>query len=185
MRYSIRTLGFFVTACALFCVWPLSNVLQRSRVLGELRQSRVSIKSSIASHQQRLRDLINTASNAEHLDYFPDDHSALTKVDEIVAMVIADKLPAMPNLSDARLAAAIRACERTKGESLVSQGTAVMYRVSQLQRRLNKIDELRARVERTAIWSSCHWIKEQSDAPEATRPVTAKMEDRPHGPRDR
>ena len=153
--------------CAVVCVWPIAHLIRRATVLSKLRSTRVSIQSNVNSEQKELKKLMTTATGTEHNKYFPDDHESIQSTYRIVLMVTSRKLPPMPTMNNARLEAAIRSCDRVgrSTDSLVCDASKIMYRVVQLQQRLDLVETLISRIEDIPFWSSIHLDGEPSDAP--------------------
>ena len=153
--------------CAVVCVWPIAHLIRRATVLSKLRSTRVSIQSNVNSEQKELKKLMTTATGTEHNKYFPDDHESIQSTYRIVLMVTSRKLPPMPTMNNARLEAAIRSCDRVgrSTDSLVCDASKIMYRVVQLQQRLDLVETSISRIEDIPFWSSIHLDGEPSDAP--------------------
>ena len=167
MRFSIRSILVFVFFCAVVCVWPIAHLIRRATVLSKLRSTRVSIQSNVNSEQKELKKLMTTATGTEHNKYFPDDYESIQSTYRIVLMVTSRKLPPMPTMNNARLEAAIRSCDRVgrSTDSLVCDASKIMYRVVQLQQRLDLVEASISRIEDIPFWSSIHLDGEPSDAP--------------------
>ena len=167
MRFSIRSILVFVFFCAVACVWPISHLIRRATVLSKLRSTRVSIQSNLNNEQKELKKLMTTAAGTEHNKYFPDDHESIQSTCKIVSLVTSRKLPPMPTMNNARLESAIRSCDRAgrSTDSLVCDASKIMYRVVQLQQRLDLVETSISRIDDIPFWSSIDLDGEPSDAP--------------------
>ena len=70
-------------------------------------------------------------------------------------------------MNNARLEAAIRSCDRVgrSTDSLVCDASKIMYRVVQLQQRLDLVETSISRIDDIPFWSSIDLDGEPADAP--------------------